>query len=398
MWDLFISHASEDKDAVARPLAARLANAGLKVWFDEQTLRLGDSLSRKIDEGLSTSRFGVVVLSPSFFAKEWPKRELDALFSREVGGEKVILPVWHNVDHAAVSVRSPLAAAKLAVSTSQGLDEVVRQILVALGMPVSSGESEVATLRFSDNLTADPISVKVAVRKFLERRCRFQIAWPSSLQRLVGSIEETMQSAEQHYEPDSPFYGCAPDIVSNFLDTAASGLSTAQRIQLGAAERVPFLIEGMRDYWGGLSHLIERAVVNFLNLANFDAQFSLVYAFGYKPVLARMPSEWHPWFEPLRSSNQNYAQLFNIDEEVCRARVRDISGVYIDQYFWGPRSMVLQALQTGVDQAITNPWFVRFLIPQVELSFVGRQGSPALKYRERAVVTKVLSEAGHELS
>jgi len=122
MWDLFISHASEDKDDVVRPLAQKLRDAGLMVWFDEQTLRLGDSLRRKIDEGLAESTFGVVVLSPHFFAKEWPTRELDELFSREEAGGKVILPVWHNVNRGDVARRSPLAASKLAVSTSRGLD------------------------------------------------------------------------------------------------------------------------------------------------------------------------------------------------------------------------------------------------------------------------------------
>ena len=86
----------EDKEIVARPLYQALAAAGLKVWFDEATLNLGDSLSRKIDEGLAHCRFGVVVLSPSFLAKEWPRNELSALVARETAsGNKAILPIWH---------------------------------------------------------------------------------------------------------------------------------------------------------------------------------------------------------------------------------------------------------------------------------------------------------------
>lgn len=91
MWDLFISHASEDKDSVARPLYEMILKQGYSVWFDEATLRLGDSLRQKIDEGLSECRFGVVIISNSFLSKAWPQRELDALVSREDGGEKVIL-------------------------------------------------------------------------------------------------------------------------------------------------------------------------------------------------------------------------------------------------------------------------------------------------------------------
>jgi hypothetical protein len=95
-WDVFISHAKEDQDFV-RPLAGNLRDRGLKVWFDEFTLVVGDSLRRSIDRGLAHSRFGVVVISPNFLRKEWPQKELDGLVAREVNGIKVILPVWHNI-------------------------------------------------------------------------------------------------------------------------------------------------------------------------------------------------------------------------------------------------------------------------------------------------------------
>lgn len=63
-FDVFISHASEDKDSIVRSLATELTNQGLKVWYDEFTLRIGDSLRQKIDKGLAKSRVGLVVLSP----------------------------------------------------------------------------------------------------------------------------------------------------------------------------------------------------------------------------------------------------------------------------------------------------------------------------------------------
>ena len=88
-FDAFISHASEDKDTVVRPLAMALQGAGLSVWYDEFELRIGDSLRRKIDKGLASSRFGVVVLSQAFFSKDWPNYELDGLVTRAVSGEQV---------------------------------------------------------------------------------------------------------------------------------------------------------------------------------------------------------------------------------------------------------------------------------------------------------------------
>ncbi len=78
---MFISHATEDKDAFVRDLAAELTRLGLRVWFDEWTLKLGSWLRREIDQGLLSSSFGVVVLSPNFFSKNWTRAELDGLFA-----------------------------------------------------------------------------------------------------------------------------------------------------------------------------------------------------------------------------------------------------------------------------------------------------------------------------
>lgn len=131
-WDVFISHASEDKESVARPLSNHLAGYGLKVWLDESELHLGDSLRIKIDAGLAQSRFGIVVLSPSFFAKTWTKSELDGLVARENDGVKVILPIWHDLDHEQVRAQSPILAGRLAASTDEGLSRVAAKIVRAI--------------------------------------------------------------------------------------------------------------------------------------------------------------------------------------------------------------------------------------------------------------------------
>jgi formylglycine-generating enzyme required for sulfatase activity len=129
MWDVFISHAWEDKEEIARPLAEALRRKGLRVWYDEFTLRVGDKLLRSIDHGLANSRYGVVILSPNFFAKEWPQKELDGLVAREVSGEKVILPVWHNITANQVRKYSPTLADRVAVLSDRGLEHVVGELL-----------------------------------------------------------------------------------------------------------------------------------------------------------------------------------------------------------------------------------------------------------------------------
>lgn len=128
-WDVFVSHATEDKDDVVRPLVSELETRDVRVWYDEFELRIGDSLRRKIDTGLARSRFGVVVLSRSFFAKNWPQYELDGLVTREMTGEQVILPLWHDITKAELIRHSPSLADKVARSTTEWtLAEIAEEI------------------------------------------------------------------------------------------------------------------------------------------------------------------------------------------------------------------------------------------------------------------------------
>jgi hypothetical protein len=131
-YDFFISHASEDKNEFVRPLVQELETRGCRVWYDEQQLSVGDSLRRKIDHGISRSRFGVVVLSDKFFAKEWPQRELDGLTAIEVGGQKVILPIWHHVTKDEVAARSPTLADKVALNSSLKTVKEIAEELASL--------------------------------------------------------------------------------------------------------------------------------------------------------------------------------------------------------------------------------------------------------------------------
>ncbi len=127
-FDIFISHASEDKSLVARPLAIGLRKRGFKVWYDEFMLKLGDGLRESIDRGIRDSRFGVVVLSPAFFGKKWTNRELDGLTTQEVSSGKTILPVWHNVAAIDVAKFSPTLANRYAVSTKRGMAKVINEV------------------------------------------------------------------------------------------------------------------------------------------------------------------------------------------------------------------------------------------------------------------------------
>lgn len=130
LFDVFVSHASEDKDDIVRSLAERLRDAHIEVWYDEFSLSVGNSLRRSIDKGLAQSRWGVVVLSPAFFAKQWSQWELDGLVARQNSAEDdLILPVWHNVSRDDVLAFSPPLADRFAVLTSEGLEAVVEKLV-----------------------------------------------------------------------------------------------------------------------------------------------------------------------------------------------------------------------------------------------------------------------------
>jgi len=118
-YDVFISHAWEDKNIFVRPLADLLQKFGLSVWYDEFSLKVGDSLSRSIDKGLSNSHYGIVVLSKAFIIKPWTEYELRGLITKEVGKGKVILPIWYEITKDEIAQFSPTLADKVALLTEK---------------------------------------------------------------------------------------------------------------------------------------------------------------------------------------------------------------------------------------------------------------------------------------
>jgi hypothetical protein len=138
-WDVFVSYASEDRDSVARSVAEGLRHHGLRVWFDEFELRVGDSLFESINHGLARSAYGVVVLSPSFLAKKWPQRELAALVSLDESNRRRILPIWHLIGLHELKDAAPMLADIIGVQASRGIPYVVRELLRAINLPFTGG-------------------------------------------------------------------------------------------------------------------------------------------------------------------------------------------------------------------------------------------------------------------
>lgn len=158
MYDLFISHASEDKDNFVRPLALLLQRLSVSVWYDEFSLTIGDSLSKSIDKGLIDSKFGLVVLSKDFMSKKWPDYELRSLLSKELAFGKVILPVWHGISQDDLLNFSPYLLDKFAVNTNQKtIEEIALSICKIVNPDIFNNltRSMVYEQMYSESISGD---------------------------------------------------------------------------------------------------------------------------------------------------------------------------------------------------------------------------------------------------
>ena len=119
-YDVFISHAWEDKESFADDFVEELKKLEIKVWYDTSEIKWGDSMRKRIDDGLLHSKFGVAILSPHYIAegKYWTKTEFDGLFQLESINGKTLLPIWHNLTKQMVMDFSPIVANKKAMTTA----------------------------------------------------------------------------------------------------------------------------------------------------------------------------------------------------------------------------------------------------------------------------------------
>ena len=125
---VFISHASEDKDEIARPLAIKLRESKFDIWYDEFEIIWGDSIVDKINEGLARSSIGVVIFGPTFLTKKWTNAELRTLISFMVNQKIRLLPLLHKISLKDVVDKYPLLADIYFITSDMGLDYVVEQI------------------------------------------------------------------------------------------------------------------------------------------------------------------------------------------------------------------------------------------------------------------------------
>jgi len=196
-WDAFISHASEDKDAFVRPLAMALMSLGARVWYDETSLSLGDSLSQSIDKGLARSRYGVVVISPNFMAKAWAQHELSGLWTRDLHGHGRILPIWHGVDRETVAAFSPTLADRVALITAGGeAEDIALKILAEVRPDLRAARPRAELIANADRLAME--SLQAEIGELRERLSEFQC--PICGAELAFQIEAPIDEEEKHWD------------------------------------------------------------------------------------------------------------------------------------------------------------------------------------------------------
>jgi len=132
---VFVCHASEDKDAIVRPLVEAFNEVGISCWYDVAEIKWGDSVTAKVSHGLRVSRYVVVVISPASAGKHWPERELNAVLNQEAStGEMKVLPLLVGTpqERHEVMAKYPLLNDKMHLVWDGDAGSVARAMLARL--------------------------------------------------------------------------------------------------------------------------------------------------------------------------------------------------------------------------------------------------------------------------
>ena len=153
-FDVFISHASEDKEAIARPLHAALAKRGIKAFLDEEHIAWGESFTRKINLALGAARTVVAVVSTHSVSKDWPLTEMNTALALEVNGQKRVVPVMVGKPDL---TQLPLIKGKNHVAWAGDAEAVADRVAAIVRPPPRPKPADMARVRFAPRGTAVPV-------------------------------------------------------------------------------------------------------------------------------------------------------------------------------------------------------------------------------------------------
>ncbi|AUM88093.1 hypothetical protein CF055_01150 [Clostridium botulinum] len=209
MWDVFISHASEDKDMLVRPLAKQLSEIyKVNVWYDEYTLEYGDSLLDSIEQGLQSSEFGIVIFSKDFFKKTWTDHEFKSLKTKEMLlNKKVIIPIWYNITREEVSSYSLTLADKMAITLGENfdIDEIAVKIIKTIRPDIYNNITRMCTYeRLLKRSQKAIISVNdiTNITKSPIRHEKLSTSMKARLKLIYNAIKDVDDRSYEEYEKD----------------------------------------------------------------------------------------------------------------------------------------------------------------------------------------------------
>lgn len=291
-----------------RPLAEALQSNRVEVWYDEFSLKPGDSLRRSIDLGLRKSRYGIVVLSKPFFEKQWTDWELNGLVQQQLSSnKKLILPIWHGVDRKTVLDYSPSLADIVAIQSDLGLEAVVAKLLQVL-FPEGS-----TLLIARDSLLARGVEPPVVTDDWWldvvesswnqwERRWHFPI-WnvvPDGSHRGQLLAWQALQKMWQdEIESRAITQITRPKFVLEFIDTQPGLADVCAQFPSGLLEYAPQLaIPGFGGRWETLfDKLLDQSVVKSLAQREANSTFgSATTTDGRSPLCDDTLALRHPSF------------------------------------------------------------------------------------------------------
>jgi hypothetical protein len=350
-WDAFISHASEDKGGLVADLAKELSNRGLRIWYDDDVLQVGDSVRAAIDHGLSASDFGIVVISHDYMRKDWTNHELDGILALE-RGKKRLLPVWHGVTYDEVVKYSATVAGRHAVRSSIGVQGVADALSRSMGRGItedgeSAGTEMAPGRRFLSLLNQQANSRAYAwvivggeletAAKFSEDEIETFVGWLSSFE--AGAVTTQANSAFVRVVATDPVEKATGDWIGEAHHGPVINLLTSLELTLvGGRPGVTISLEALAGWWASIVEALPTLAGN-LGLKRVRLGFGL-YPYGPNSIpvvgvdfgaapIATLRAEYHsipPW--------HSYTELFDPFEPpstILQGPVRDL----LDTFSYG---------------------------------------------------------------
>ena len=157
-YDVFISHANSDKEEYVNCLKASIDQLNVNVFYDKDTFVWGDNWKKKLLEGINAAEFAIVVISENYFGREWTEKELNDFFERQNSiGQKIILPILHNISIHQLKEHYPHIANIQAIESSKySCDQIALLFARLLIERIRSNNSTVSSEKRMDFHPSDP--------------------------------------------------------------------------------------------------------------------------------------------------------------------------------------------------------------------------------------------------